>query len=115
MLVALVALLLGSPAQAAPQDRLIQAYDDLATANHDYGGHRANAMKQVEEAGKILKIDLHGNAKTRERQMDSDAQLREARQQLETVRKEFSPDDIKRIDEHLTHAIREIDAALKTR
>jgi hypothetical protein len=63
---------------AAGAAALQQAYGLLATADHDYNGHRARAMKQIEAAAKLLGVNLHGDGKVREAQGASDAQLRSA-------------------------------------
>ena len=57
---------------------LRQAYGLLATANHDYNGNRAKAMREVEAAAKHLGVSLRGDGKVREFQGASDAQLRSA-------------------------------------
>jgi len=63
---------------AAEAGALQQAYALLATADHDYNGHRARAMRQIEAAAKLLGISLRGDGKVREAQGASDAQLRSA-------------------------------------
>ncbi len=70
-------------AQPAPTGLLREAYFTLAAADHDYKGHRADAMKQIEEAAKLLGVNLHGDDKNHERQGASDAQLRAAQNLLE--------------------------------
>jgi hypothetical protein len=62
------------PAPAA--ELLRQAYVTLASADHDYKGHRVEAMKQVHAAGRVLGVNLHGDGKGHENQGQSDQQLR---------------------------------------
>jgi hypothetical protein len=57
---------------------LRQAYGLLSVANHDYQGHRARAMKQIEVAAQHLGVNLRGDGKGHEGQATSDAQLRNA-------------------------------------
>jgi len=102
----------GLMADMRPPDLLIAAYGNLANANHDYDGHRVAAMKQIEGAAKVLGIDLHGSNKVHERQAESDAQMHEAKRMLEQARRDFAERDRKKIEEHLSHAIHEINVAL---
>jgi hypothetical protein len=76
----LLALILGMAVNvyAAPADNLIQAYDELASANHDYKGHRVAAMKQIQQAAKVLGVKLHGEGKNHLKQGISDRHLRAA-------------------------------------
>jgi hypothetical protein len=76
----LLALILGLAANvyAAPADLLRQAYGELASADHDYKGRRAAAMKKIDAAGKLLGVKLHGDGQVRERQGISDDHLRNA-------------------------------------
>ena len=69
-------------AQAAPVDLLRRDYVTLAEADHDYKGHRADAMKQIEAAAKELGVKLHGDDKDHEKQGISDEHLREAEKLL---------------------------------
>ena len=57
---------------------LRQAYASLSLADHDYQGHRARAMKQIEVAAQHLGVILRGDGKGHEAQKTSDAQLRNA-------------------------------------
>lgn len=93
---------------AAPANLLSQAYATLATANHDYKGHRVDAMKQIEAAGKILGLNLHGGAKDHEKQGISDEHLRSARSLLQDASTGLSGKALK----HVRHAIKQIDTAL---
>jgi len=65
-------------AQAGPRELLREAYGNLAEADHDYKGHRAAAMKQIEAAAKLLGENLRGEGKAHEKQGVSDDHLRQA-------------------------------------
>lgn len=65
---------------------LIQAYDTLATADHDYKGHRVHAMKAIEAACKLLGTNIAGQGKGHEKQALSDEQLRSVLASIQQVR-----------------------------
>ncbi len=65
---------------------LIQAYDTLAVADHDYKGHRAHAMKAIEAACKLLGTNIAGRGKGHEKQALSDEQLRSVLASIQQVR-----------------------------
>ena len=65
-------------AQTSNLATLDDAYATLVHADHDYKGHRAKAMKQVELAVQELGGKISGHGKVREPQAASDAQLRSA-------------------------------------
>ena len=70
-----------TPVQAPagnPVPVLRTAYITLATADHDYKGHRVKAMKAIEAACTLLGSNIAGEVKSHEPQPISDAQLREA-------------------------------------
>jgi hypothetical protein len=94
---------------------LTDAYLILATGDHDYKGHRVKAMHQVEAAGKLLGVNLHGDDKDRQKQALSDDKLREVRGMLETVLGAAEVKDQPRISKHITEAIHQIDVALSLR
>ena len=107
-------LLAGSvlQAQTPPAANLLrQAYSTLAVADHDYKGHRVEAMKQIEAAAKVLKMDLHGDGRGHEKQGVSDEQLRAARTLLEQARPQLSGKALKHIDK----AVAQLNTALKIR
>jgi len=64
--------------QAAPVDLLRAAYTTLSQADHDYKGHRKDAMKQIAAGAKLLGVTLAGDGKDKEKQGVSDDHLREA-------------------------------------
>jgi len=94
---------------------LTRAYLILATGDHDYKGHRVQAMHQIEAAAKLLGVNLGGDARDRQRQVLSDEKLREARGMLETVLGAAEIKDQPRIAKHVTEAIHEINVALRLR
>jgi hypothetical protein len=94
---------------------LTSAYLILATGDHDYKGHRVRAMHQIEAAGKLLGMDLAGDAKDRQTQVLSDDKMREARGLLETVLGAAEVRDQPRISKHIVEAINQIDVALSIR
>lgn len=62
---------------------LDQAYGLLSSADHDYKGHRARAMHQIEEAAKALGSKLGGQGKGGEQQGTSDSQVKNAQSLLQ--------------------------------
>ena len=74
----LVACTFRAVAGPPPVELLRQAYLTLERADHDYKGHRAEAMKQIHAAGKVLGVNFHGDGKGHEQQGISDEQLRVA-------------------------------------
>jgi len=81
----LLALILGLAvnASAAPVDLLRQAYGELASADHDYKGHRRAAMAKVEGAARLLGARLGGDSRRHEKQGVSDEHLRAAQSLLQ--------------------------------
>jgi hypothetical protein len=96
---------------ASPANLLRQAYVTLSMADHDYKGHRVEAMKQIEAAAKVLRMDIRGDGRAHEKQGISDEQLRIARGLLEQTRTGLEVRALKHIDK----AINQIDIALKIR
>ena len=80
-------------------------------ANHDYKGHRVEAMKQIEAAAKLLRVDIRGDGRGHEKQGASDEQLRIARGMLEQARADLRGKALKHVD----GAIKQINIALKIR
>ena len=95
---------MNSPANAA----LVQAAaTDLATADHDYDGHRVKALAALQAFAKNNHIPLQeGGGKGGEAQITSDDQLRDAESKLQQV----GPNGGKY--PNLSKAIREISTAL---
>jgi hypothetical protein len=99
-------------AQPAPAFPLLDdAYATLAQANHDYKGHRARAMKQIEAALHELGTGVSGHGHGREPQGTSDAQLRAAETLLEQAVPTLSGRSLK----HVNNAINQINVALSIR
>jgi hypothetical protein len=110
MMIACLTICFTSKALAAPPgDLLVQAYVTLSRADHDYKGHRMAAMKQVEEAGKVLGINVHGDGRARENQGTSDDQLRSAQDLLGQAAGNLQGVALK----HVNNAINQINIALK--
>ncbi len=61
---------------------LPEAYNLLKLADHDYKGHRARAMHQIEMAAKLIGERLAGDGHAREPQPTSDENLRRAQSLL---------------------------------
>jgi hypothetical protein len=97
---------------SAEAGMLHRAYHILATGDHDYRGHRARAMHQVEAAAKLLGLDLSGDLKDREKQVLSDDKLREASGLISDVLASAEVKNQKRVTKHLTDAINQINIAL---
>ena len=91
---------------------LMSAYLILATGNHDYGDHRILAMKEVKAAGDWLGIKLRGFAQNDQPQAASDANLLEARSQIQSVLDAAEIKNQDHVAAHLQLAIAEIDIAL---
>ncbi len=89
-------------------DLLRQAYTTLERADHDYKGHRIEAMKQIEAAGKALGVKVRGDGKGHEPQGLSDAQLRTAQGLLEQARAELKGKPLR----HVNNAIHQLSIAL---
>jgi hypothetical protein len=123
VLALLVSLSLAADLRAAPARRakiandsaeaglLREAYVSLATADHDYKGHRALAMKEIEAAAKALGVNLHGDGKVREAQAVSDDHLRYAQGLLEQITGALGGAGLKRIEA----AIAQLNVALAIR
>ena len=97
---------------SAEAGMLHRAYHILATGDHDYHGHRARAMHQVEAAAKLLGLDLSGDARDREKQVLSDDKLREARGLISNVLASAAVKDQKKVVNHLNAAVNQINTAL---
>ena len=92
-----------------PGALLTQAYAALASADHDYKGHRVEAMKQVEAAAKLLGVNVRGDGHGHEKQGVSDEQLRTASGLLEQARPALKGKAL----HHVNRALKDISTALK--
>jgi hypothetical protein len=95
----------------APGVLLTQAYTALASADHDYKGHRIRAMRQVKAAAVALGVSLGGDGRNREAQGASDAQLQTAQGLLQQARAGLSGKPLR----HVNQAIKQISIALSIR
>jgi hypothetical protein len=110
------AIPLDKPTPAAPTsdeiNLLKQAYATLAMADHDYKGHRVKAMKAIEAACKSFGLDVTGSGKGHEQQGISDAQLKQAQQDVQQASSIAAGLDQTKVVKHLEKAISEIGIAL---
>lgn len=110
----LAALCFGLSAYAeTPREELVHAFYLLKKANHDYGGHREKAVKEVQTAAHQLGLEMGGDVPEGERQWKSDAQITEARRLLREAAVKLEQRDRDRVSAHVDKAVSEIDAALK--
>ncbi|HVM47380.1 MAG TPA: hypothetical protein VMU04_05100 [Candidatus Acidoferrum sp.] len=93
---------------AASRDLLVQAYTALEQADHDYKGHRVEAMKHVEAAAKLLGVSVRGEGKGHEKQGMSDEQLRSAQSLLQEARGGLKGKPLKQVNK----ALQQISVAL---
>jgi hypothetical protein len=106
------------PAPAKPntpanvESMLAEAYADLDHADHDYKGHRIDAMKQIEAAGKLVHLNLGGDGRGHEKQGVSDEQLIAAQGVLNQLKGEVKN---KRVLHHVNKALEQLAIALKTK
>jgi hypothetical protein len=116
VLIAVLMLGFGSQAYAATaREDLVHAYVLLKMANSDYGGHRGVALKQLEDAGHDMGLDLKGRGTEHERQMKSDEQVAEAGRILRDVRNRLEARDREHAAARVDRAIEEINKALKVK
>src|SRR5580704_8115865 len=95
-------------ASATAITQLTQAYAALSVADHDYKGHRAAAMKQIEIAAKELGVTLGGDGKGHEKQVTSDHQLQAATTLLQQALGGLPP----KAQKHVSKALEDLTAAL---
>jgi hypothetical protein len=88
--------------------QLTQAYAALSVADHDYQGHRAKAMKQIEAAAKEMGVSLTGNGKGHEQQVTSDQQVQAATTLLQQALPGLPP----KAQKHVNKALEDLAAAL---
>jgi hypothetical protein len=91
---------------------LHRAYHILATGDHDYRGHRLQAMRDVRAAADLLGLDLRGDDRSHEKQALSDLQLREAGGLLQRVLGAPAVNSQPKIARHIRDALKEIKVAL---
>jgi hypothetical protein len=92
-------------------EKLRHAHYLLDHADGDYKGHKMEAMHSIEKAGKVLGVEIKGGGHSEESQWASDKKLTEARRIL----KELYDESGGKEQEHLHHAVAELDKALAIR
>ena len=88
------------------------AYTDLAIGNHDYKGHRLKALHHVEAALKVLGVTLTGDKHDKQKQSQSDSDLKGAQGQLQTVHNAAVSSGQTQLQKHVDKALDEIGLAL---
>jgi len=97
---------------------LTQAYSTLATADHDYKGHRVKAMHAIRKAARLMGSKIAGAGtstglgKGQEQQTLSDSQLRSVQGMLQKVRSSVSGRNQQRVVQHINEAIQHLSIAL---
>ena len=89
--------------------KLDEAYGLLRIADHDYKGHRAHAMHDIEAAARELGAKIGGSGKGKEGQKTSDTQLVDAQNLLEGAVSGLTG----KAHHHIVEAIRQLSVALK--
>lgn len=101
----------GVPATGDVQT-LTQAYSTLASADHDYKGHRAKAMHAIKKAAHLMGQKIGGDGTGKEQQTLSDEQLRGVQTMLQKVRGSVGGHNSQKVVGHLNTAIHELTTAL---
>jgi hypothetical protein len=101
----------GAAANATASGPLPEAYHLLKSADHDYKGHRARAMHQIEAAARLLGMRIAGGGKGHEAQGTSDSQLRSAQSLLNQAAGNLAGQPLL----HIQEAIRQLSIALSIR
>jgi hypothetical protein len=115
ILAVVVALSFAASARAeTAREEITHAYGLLTHADRAYGGHRSNAIHELEAAAKGLGLDLGASGTPgHEIQQKSDDKVTEARKLLNDARIRLEAHDRDLIAGHLDKAIKELDAALE--
>jgi hypothetical protein len=90
---------------------LEQAYRLLTTADHDYKGHRALAVRHVKEAAQLVGERVAGGRAGHEAQGSSDEQLRKAQSLLQEASGNMSG----QAHQHIETALHELTIALRVK
>jgi len=95
---------------------LPEAYRLMASADHDYHGHRARAMREVKDAARLIGLSVTGervssNGAEHEAQGASDGQLRRAQSLLEGAAGSLSGEAL----HHVQTAVQQLSVALNVR
>jgi hypothetical protein len=91
---------------------LTQAYSTLASADHDYQGHRIKAMAAIRKAARLMGQKIAGDGKAKEQQAVSDTQLRGVQTMLQKVRGSVSGRNQQRVVQHINEAMHHLTVAL---
>jgi hypothetical protein len=91
---------------------LTQAYSTLASADHDYQGHRIKAMGAIRKAARLMGQKIAGDGKAKEQQAVSDTQLRGVQTMLQKVRGSVSGRNQQRVVQHINEAMHHLTIAL---
>jgi len=91
------------------------AYSLLSNADHDYDGHRIQAMKSIRAAATSLRVSLRGEGNGGQQQSSSDEQLRQAQKLLKQVRSAAVTRNQRKILKNVDAALAHLDAALRTK
>ncbi len=94
---------------------LQNAYVLLSQANHDYNGHRAQAMKSIHKGALLLKVNIQAKGDVHENQGASDTQLEKAQKILKEARTFAASKKQTKLVKHLDAAIGHLSAALATK
>jgi hypothetical protein len=94
---------------------LQKAYSMLKWADRDYDGHRAKAMRAVESACTELGTMAEAKHRGKKAQIASDEAMKQAEDQLMTVKEAAKSAGQDHLLVHVNHALAEIYAALKTK
>jgi hypothetical protein len=92
---------------------LTQAYSTLASADHDYQGHRIKAMHAIRKAARLMGSKMAGDGKTKESQTLSDSQLRSVQGMLTQVRGSVGGRKQQQVVQHINEALQHVSIALK--
>jgi hypothetical protein len=119
MLMALIAYpvhaALDEASKGSEVSMLQDAYVLLSQANHDYNGHRVQAMKSIHKGALLLKVNLQAKGDVHENQGSSDAQLEKAQKILKQARTFAASKNQKKLIKHLDAAIGHLSTALATK
>jgi hypothetical protein len=94
---------------------LQDAYVLLSQANHDYDGHRAQAMKSIHKSALLLKVNIQAKGDVHENQGSSDTQVEKAQKLLKEARTFAASKKQTKLVKHLDAAIGHLSAALATK
>src|SRR5580704_10885352 len=103
---------LDQAAKGSEVSMLQDAYVLLSQANHDYNGHRVQAMKSIHKGALLLKVNLQSKGDVHEDQGSSDAQLEKAQKILKQARTFAASKNQKKLVKHLDAAIGHLSTAL---